>query len=65
VSQLIVRKPRRVLPSRHNSPEGVMKFNPRKLREDYDLLVWSGLFLCILALWSALFAVAIAYAILS
>jgi hypothetical protein len=42
-----------------------IKFNRRKLLEDYDLLVWSGLFLCILAVWSALFAIAIFHAILS
>jgi hypothetical protein len=36
-----------------------MKLNPRKLLEDYDALVWSGLFLAVVALWALLFVVAI------
>jgi hypothetical protein len=39
--------------------EGTMKLNPRKLLEDYDALVWSGLFLAVVALWALLFVVAI------
>jgi hypothetical protein len=40
-----------------------MKLNPRKLLQNYDALVWSGLFVAVVGLWALLFVFAILHTV--
>lgn len=38
-----------------------MKYNPRRLFDEYNGLIWSALFFSVLGLWGLLFAIAVLY----